>query len=254
MKTITIDFTKTPAEISDKILGHQGEHKHTKLIITPPAEMTENPDIISYSVAFEVGAHKVAHSEICDKADTITVLIERKVSKTNVISLQLEGYDGKEDLLVLSERITGLIFEPSAMGEEYDGGNESALAEQIAYIKNKIDGPITTVTLDSDEFLTNVDTTCRIYDISEKIPLGVEIVKIEGCYPGEPWFDFAKLIESETISPYYFANKHSFHSENEGLNCIAVIAYERDFPPEWTIRISNYELQKVRLTYRRNIE
>ena len=47
MKTITIDFTKTPAEISDKILGHQGEHNRTRLVITPPAEMAEDPNIIA---------------------------------------------------------------------------------------------------------------------------------------------------------------------------------------------------------------
>lgn len=237
MKTITIDFTKTPAEISDKILGHQGEHNRTRLVITPPAEMAEDPNIISYAVCYQVGAHKVAHSEICDKADTITVLIERKVSKTNVISLQLEGYDSEENLLVLSDRITDLVFEPSATGEEYDGGNESALAEQVAYIKNKVEnfeptgsgGAVKkTITLDVSNVIIESASNDKIHQCfriamyQNPLPVNAVITNMRIKTSNSDLVDI-KDIQKYTGTPIVINMNRIFYDENNATYIIAII-------------------------------
>ncbi len=207
MKTITIDFTKTPAEISDRILGHQGEQNRTELIITPPAEMAENPDIISYAVAFQVGAYDVAHSEICDKADTITVLIKREVSQINVISLQLEGYDGEENLLIKSERITDLVFEPSVMGKEFEGGSEPALVEQVASLKKAMENDsgksLQTIRL-SNDILIALDAahseSIELIAVTEQIKVGTEIKTIRFLID-EKLIDIRNLMEVDGV-PY----------------------------------------------------
>lgn len=124
MKTITIDFTKTPVEISDNVLGNQGEHNATELLITPPSEMSNNAKVTRYSVAFQIGAYQVYHSKEYEKAATITVPIEKEVSRTNVIYLQLEGYDDNDELVIKSDRVGNFIFKPSVCGEEMSYSDE----------------------------------------------------------------------------------------------------------------------------------
>lgn len=87
-------------------------------------------------------------------------------------------------------------------------------------------------------------------DQNNKIPIGVEIVKIEGSWDGETWFDFKRLIEIEPANPYYIANTHSFYSENDGMHCIMVVAYDTEYVPTWVSRIEAFELNKVRVTYK----
>lgn len=258
MKTVTIDFTKTPAEISDRILGHQGEKNRTRLIITPPAEMTDEPKVISYAVAFQIGAHKVAHSEICDKADTITVLIDNSVSKTNVISLQLEGYDGEETLLMKSERITDLVFEPSVTGEEYDGGDESALAEQVAFIKNIVekgtDRP-TAVTEVPFSGMISLDetngTTIRLDDQwgQLSLPVGTEIKQIEfKPDDSEEWTAINQMHEKDGL-PYFCNMSKVFLLPNDS-KCLAFINYPLSAHASYLGNIiSAYTGGIIRITY-----
>lgn len=132
MRTIHIDFTKSPVEISNMTLGKQGEHNATELKIIPPAEMSENEKIISYAVAFQIGTYKKFYSLTVEKAETIIVPIERQVTNVNYLSIQLEGYDGNENMLIKSERLDGFIFEPSVTGDEIQKDISSGFAEQVA--------------------------------------------------------------------------------------------------------------------------
>ncbi len=261
MKTITIDFTKTPAEISDRILGYQGEHNRTELIITPPAEMAEDPNIISYAVAFQVGAYEVAHSEICDKADTITVLIKREVSQINVTSLQLEGYDGEETLLIKSERIMDLIFEPSAMGKEYEGGSEPALTEQVASLKKAVENgsgsgkSFKTIRLTNTPiiaFETMLGNGLELALNTAEIKVGAEIRTIRFLCD-EKMIDIRNLMEVDQ-TPYILNMGTVYISPINQIPILAMIT--KVFTDNGTLQESfifskliNYEISEIEIDY-----
>lgn len=105
----------------------------------------------------------------------------------------------------------------------------------------------------ADIFPIKVANSLCLYDSNNKIPTGVEVVKIEGSWDGETWFDFKRLIETNPTAPYFIANTHSFYDESNGMNCILVVGYIAD-QPAWVSRVENYELNKVRVTYKNDIE
>jgi hypothetical protein len=82
-----------------------------------------------------------------------------------------------------------------------------------------------------------------------EFPMGVEIAKIEGTFDGVTWFDFKRMYETESSSPYFFANTHTFNDESMGMLCIVSIVFTTSLA-NWATRIvDDYELQSVRLTY-----
>lgn len=226
MRKVTIDFTKTPVEISSISLGNQGEKNATELIITPPVEMSENENIISYSVAFQIGAYEVFHSPVYDKADTITVPIEKVVSMTKVTSLQLEGFDGKETLLVRSERIDNLIFNDSVIGKEYDGKTKSELIEQIVKIKEEMLNP-SYATIPLTDFIA-IDTGYGItiaLTRSDVIPVGTELKTIRFNFDGQ-LIDIKDMATIDDI-PYIF-NMNKVLTSTMGLPVLAVLGFWAD--------------------------
>lgn len=211
MRSITIDFTKSPVEISSTILGRKGENNATQLVITPPAEMSsEDSGVVCYSVAFQIGANRKKHSAVYAKAETITVPLERAVTQVNVLSLQLEGYDGEENLIMKSERIDNLLFDASIDGDEYNGAGESNLGAQVAAHEAKLSRPTATV-----EAIGELATAARIDMASfevlaigawadeylyDKVPLGAEIKTIEFRLEGQDeWIDIHRMHEYDGI-------------------------------------------------------
>jgi hypothetical protein len=226
MRSITIDFTKSPIEISEAVLGHKGEKNATQLIIKPPTEMSA-PDsgIVYYCVAFQIGAHRVSHSALYEKAETITVPLERSVTQVNVLSLQLEGYDGEENVIIKSDRVDNLTFDVSVDGEEYDGNSGSRnLGAEVAAMQNKLNqfgedkngnllykgNPITAgrptreVTLsgkNGEYYCATLDTTYLIVDTTYSFANGTEIKSIEILYDGK-WiniYDIARYDGYATV-------------------------------------------------------
>lgn len=218
MSKVTIDFTKTPVEISSHILGKQGEHNATELIITPPTKMSENEKIKSYSVVFQIGAGKKAYSPIVDKDETITVSLERDVTQVNCLSIQLEAYDGKENLLVKSERIDNLILEPSVFGDEQEVHRNSGVMEQVAantafrkqYTKER---PTATIELSAEEGFFAIDAfsipqgsfvIADAYGMHDEntLPIGTEIAKIEvrgqDDDPETGWIDINEMYKRDS--------------------------------------------------------
>ncbi len=255
MKTITIDFTKSPVEVSDRILGYQGEKNATELVITPPAEMSENADVVSYSVAFQIGAYKVHHSAICKKAETITVPIEKKVSKTNVVSLQLEGYDAEEKVLVKSERIDNLIFDMSVVGEEDESNEKSELIEQIAKLKEEITSgpPYKTVSLTNGTNCTaysNLISGVSITLSEEIIPIGSEIKAIRFNYQGQ-WIDIRDMA---AIDDYpYILNMHKVvYSQVIGELVLAIVSFVSETNTVITA-LQNIEIEEIEVDYYTNL-
>lgn len=107
----------------------------------------------------------------------------------------------------------------------------------------------TAVELDSSELMPITQGLVYLFDINGNIPVGVEVVKAEGSFDGETWFDFKRMFEIEPLCPYYIANTHIFYDENNGMNCLLAIGVYSDFPA-WLESVKNYELSKIRITYK----
>lgn len=230
MRSITIDFTKSPVEISSTILGRKGENNATQLVITPPAEMSsEDSGVVCYSVAFQIGANRKKHSAVYAKAETITVPLERAVTQVNVLSLQLEGYDGEENLIMKSERIDNLLFDASVDGDEYNGEGESNLGAQVAAHEAKLSRPTATVeTTDTETFGIELwqdapigDGFAVVCNDTTLIPAGTEIKTIEFKIGADgEWVDIHRLYEVDSI-PYHLNMERAI--DYDGVNILAVI-------------------------------
>lgn len=130
MRKINIDFNAENILPDGSVLGKVGEHNATELLIKPPADMLEYSDLSHISVVFSMGTKRVS-SDAISAADEISFIISRDFTKVSVVSLQLEGYDGNDNLLVKSDRVDDLIFESCINGEEYLGADEPPLITEI---------------------------------------------------------------------------------------------------------------------------
>ncbi len=132
MRKIHIDFTSEKRLPNGSCLGQKGEHNATELIIKPPVLLSENEELINYVIAFQIGVHKVFHTEFLKKQETLTYKLPKKVTQSNLVSLQLEGYDNDSNLIVKSEIVEGLYFEKSVCGKESELDGNVGLVAQIA--------------------------------------------------------------------------------------------------------------------------
>lgn len=130
MRTIIIDFTAENILPNGNTIGKQGEHNATELIIKPPAEMLNYENLKYISVVFSVGTMRIT-SEPIEASEEIRLILSRAYTSVNIVSVQLEGYDGNDNLLVKSERIEDLIFETSIGGTEKDVDNSAPLSQAI---------------------------------------------------------------------------------------------------------------------------
>lgn len=160
----------------------------------------------------------------------------------------------------------GIIDIPALQGADglsayqiwLNAGNTGTEADFLESLKGKGGSARATdhVTLGFEEFMSEKpnDRTFGIYvdpnkaQAVAKVPMGVEIAKIEGTFDGVTWFDFKRMYETESSSPYFFANTHTFNDESMGMPCIVSIAFTTSLA-DWATRIADYELQSVRLTY-----
>lgn len=130
MRKFTIDFTSENRLPDGSVLGKQGEHNATELIIKPPAEMLSYENLKHISVVFSVGTMRITSAPI-EASEEIRLFLSRAYTSVNIVSVQLEGYDGNDNLLVKSERIEDLIFETSICGTEKDVDSSAPLSQEI---------------------------------------------------------------------------------------------------------------------------
>lgn len=124
MRTLKIDFTSAKVLPEGSDAGYIGEHNATRLVITPPLEMSECESIATYVVAFTTGGG-VLHSDNILKTDEITVSLTSRLTRDYYLGVQLEGYDSEGELVVKSPLVTQLQLSPSARGTgaDSDGGS-----------------------------------------------------------------------------------------------------------------------------------
>lgn len=130
MRKFTIDFTAENTLPDGSVLGKQGEHNATELIIKPPAEMLNYPDLSYISIVFSRGTQRVSSDAISAKQE-ISFILSGAFTTVSVVSVQLEGFDGNNNLLVKSDRIEDLIFEGGISGEEYTGSDEIPMQNAV---------------------------------------------------------------------------------------------------------------------------
>ena len=254
MSEVTINFAASPVEISSMILGKQGEHNATTLIITPTAEMTANDDIKYYGVTFQIGAYKKFTTFVMEKSETLSVPLERDATQVNCLSIQLEAYDGKENLLIKSEKIDGFVLLPSVVGDELQERLSSGTIEQVSantefrknfsedsrggllykgesIVTSESDRPTAELILNSLEGYATYDRPTSgsfiindaWYQLSEEdMPLGTEIKKVELSLTGndDDWIDINDMYTVDGI-PYHISASKVF-TDVDGIKAFAM--------------------------------
>lgn len=130
MRTVRINLNAENPLPDGDIIGRIGEHNATDLVITPPEEMTECAEIVSYVAAF-VTEGKIVRSELYPKADRLTIPLCSQLTQDHFLGFQLEGYDAHGGLVVKSSIISELHLLPSANGDEtdFDGENGGIISQ-----------------------------------------------------------------------------------------------------------------------------
>ncbi|MBQ3045126.1 MAG: hypothetical protein IJD49_04155 [Clostridia bacterium] len=124
MRKFRIDFTQDNPCVDGCCLGRIGEHNATELIITPPAEITENKAATSYVIAFVTGGELI-HSEPFNKAETLSVPLWKQLTMNPVLGIQLEAYDDAGEYIGKSMMVSGLRFLPSASGKDISADTDN---------------------------------------------------------------------------------------------------------------------------------
>lgn len=123
MKQITIDYTVSPASVSDKILGNQGESLATELAVKLPAEMINDSSIAGFCGAFGscngvFHSKRIAKGEVAD--GVLSVPITAEISSNLTVSFQIEAFSSDDSLIMKTSLIEGLTFNKSVCRNHSD--------------------------------------------------------------------------------------------------------------------------------------
>ena len=157
MRHFTINFSSKYPVQGSMVLGCMGEHNATELSIIPPDIMKNNNEISYYKVVFGFECDQPYSSPALYKdiiGDVITIDIPYNVTSHSIVSVQLEGYDDNENLVIKSSTIHGLVFEPSVF-EEKPNYNTDMSTNQTQAPEN-MQGGIFVVSTDSDGYAESV--------------------------------------------------------------------------------------------------
>lgn len=267
---IRIDFSNPENFLPDgDTLGNEGEHNATELLITPPDSMKSNLKVSFYRLAFELQNCRTYHSDKLANYETISFFVPYDVSTSDMVAVQLEGYDDNGNLVIKSDKVSKLKFKPSVNGIEKTSSGSSGMTSEVNLntkfreqfsedengnltYKNKPVGTerrTETITIDniySNDVLGSLSIVA-VLDSTGSVPIGVEIAKIEFVNHGNERFDLAKMIEVEPQHPYFIANKYVF--EYLDMPCIAYICFPINEGAMWAQAFLNALIKSVDLTY-----
>ena len=132
MRKFTIDFTAENTLPDGSVLGKQGEHNATELVIVPPSEMTDCEDVTSYRIAFGLTNCRCVHSETLEKAAEVSMLLFSQITLSESVEIQLEGYGADGNLVMKSTTVNKLKFLPSVCGKETGAdGNSQSMSNEV---------------------------------------------------------------------------------------------------------------------------
>ena len=275
MKDIRIDFTQSEPCLDSKQLGEYGEKGVERFAITPPAEMSENPEIRFYVVAFSTARGPVRLNPF-EKTEVIYVPVEEACIGGVPLALQLEGHNDSGTLVIKTPVIEGFSFAKSVpegsirfLGGVQNRGHVHSNIEVLHKLgeengnlvfNGKEIGAKTYKTVEllakNDETVAYCDYsyTGSIHFFAKNVPIGAEILKVEiklnNELFGDNWIDIS---DGYSFEDYYipFAThmKRAFYMESYDNVCVAVRYYFNDFTDAVYADISQNNFNAMRVTY-----
>ncbi len=252
MKDIRIDFTQSEPCLDSKQLGEYGEKGVERFVITPPAEMSGNSDITNYIVAFLTARGPLRVGPFA-KTDVIHVAVEDAYIGGMPLSLQLEGHNDSDTLIIKTPVVEGFLFAKSVPEGSIRYGNSSVHANHfhanldvLAKISEEngnlaFDGKTigsksyktVELTYESGEAqaFTDYAVTGSVHFVATNgIPVGAEIVKIEVKFDcdglRDKWFDLNSVfMPNDNYIPVITATDRAFYMESLGGVCVCIRYY-----------------------------
>lgn len=283
MRTLRIDFSAENMLPDGDYIGRMGEHNATRLIITPPAEMTACDEIINYVAAF-VTEGKIIRSDFYPKSEQIEIPICAQLTQDHSLGFQLEGYDGNGGLVVKSAVIGELKLLPSAGGDEADFDCEnSGMVSQInlntlarhehsnAGILGGIgeaNGILTyngeavtphkirTVELgvDSGDAFIEASGSTFVFSFmindpeNPIIPVNADVQSVEYKISGDDkWTDIRSIMKYDISVPVLSQTFRVFVSD--GIGYFALVDFYRNQVNAFHSYVMSYQIEKLRVTY-----
>lgn len=256
MRIFRIDYTNADNMFPDgDIVGYYGEHNATQLVITPPQEMTDCADVASYRIAFGLTNCRAVRSETLEKTEAVSFLLFAQITRSETISVQLEGYGTDGNLVMKSETAKKLKFSDSVSGTEITAnGKASDLSTEVSAntaarhthenvatlgALSEADGQLTykgtaigerpTNTVEAlGELSFSLRTDLASFDaiaigafegdfLFDKIPIGAEIKSIEFRLEGSTeWIDIKSMFEYDGI-PHVINMNHAAWGYDYGM-------------------------------------
>ncbi len=276
MKDIRIDFTQSEPCLDSKQLGEYGEKGVERFVITPPAEMSGNPDITNYVVAFLTARGPLRVGPFA-KTDFIHIAVEDAYIGGMPLSLQLEGHNDSDTLIIKTPVVEGFLFAKSVPEGSIRYGNSSVHANHfhanldvLAKIseengnlafEGKTIGAKTykTVELLSEESKVEVFTdfayTGSVHFMAkEGVPDGAEIIKAEVKfdYDGirDEWIDLnGVFMPNDNYIPVVNAMNRAFYLESLDGVCVCIRYYINELYDEIYEAARTFAPVAMRITY-----
>ena len=278
MRIFNIDYTASNKLPDGDTVGKYGEHNATLLSITPPSEMSENTEIVFYRIAFGLTNCRTVHSEKIEKAETVSYLLNAQITRSDIISVQLVGYDAESKLVMKSETVKKLKFAESVGGIEVDpDGKSYNIGAEVAEMKTKLDKfgedengnllyknkPLTakerttfSIELpydDGNNFYVTASggNLYALSDMSDTFVEGTEIASLEMWvedYNGSRWVDFRDMAMYDG-SPFIL-NHYKVRSSFELFSgeVIFCLVYCPENTPTLFDRLIDGNISKLRIT------
>lgn len=275
MKEIRIDFNQSEPCIDGRELGETGEKNVAQLVITPPAEMSENGKITNYVVAFSTAWGPLRLDAVA-KTEQIIIPLTEELTAVYPIALQLEGHDDEDEYIMKTP-----VLKDFSLGESIPEGNScphrkkhaghfhsnfnvlQKLSEEdgmLMYSGKSIEGQKTkTVELLESNGDVVAYTDHSVFGsvhfvVSSGIPENVEIlsveIKVEDSRVPDEWVDLRNMRDTTVGYSPFIVNFHkSFYIEEYGGVCVAVVYFLNETVNAYYEAVSNGTFRGIRVTY-----
>lgn len=276
MKDIRIDFTQSEPCPDSKQLGEYGEKGVERFAITPPADMSENPEVLNYVVAFLTARGPLRLGPF-EKSDIIYIAVEDACVGGVPVSVQLEGHNAADTLVIKTPVIEGFSFAKSVPEGSIRFVNSSVSANHFhanldvlgrlseengsLVFDGKTIGAKTYKTVeltyesgDAQAFTDYAVTGSVHFVATDKIPDGAEILKVEVKfdYDGlrDEWFDLnGAFMPGDNYIPVITATDRAFYLESLGGVCVCVRYYINEMYDDIYEAAHTYAPFLMRITY-----
>ncbi len=276
MRTFRVDFNLEEPFPDGKKLGNIGEKNASQLIITPPAELAENEEIVSYIAAFATvkGAVRLGPFE---KAETLTVPLISSLTVGYLLALQLEAFDGEGKLIVKSPLLSGMTFGAAVTSRKASSSDSEdmltgliaghthqnmqvlkGLSEEngvLVYNGSTIGAKKTkTVELGlgrAEAYVGHTISNSIHFIAFEEIAHGTEILSVEVKTIAngfeDKWVDVRDFCQVPSYFPYILNMHRAFNMDDYSGVCVAIIYFAEEMVNDFYNAIMATGIQGMRV-------